>query len=131
MKKNIIIFTISIFVSISVFAFAQANAAAPGFTGKNWAALSNAQKVSEVKAFIKDLKTKGITVKGAPAEYCRKLDSFYAANPNLKNEEAGKTLKTLMIMEYDWEAKGGDKDAIAKEWLGDELYKKNKARLGR
>ena len=127
MKKNIIIFAIAFFVCVSTFAFA----ATQSFTGKKWAALSNAQKVNEVTAFIKDLKTKGVTVKGAPVAYCKELDKFYAANPSLKNEEVGRTLKTLIVMEYDWEVKGRDKEAIAKEWLGDELYKKNKARLGR
>lgn len=130
MKRAVVIFAIAFSVCVSTIAFAKANAAAPNFTGKNWTALSNSQKVSEVKAFVKDLKMKGVTVKGAPVAYCKELDNFYAANPNLKNEEVGKTLKTLMIMKYDWEVKGKDKEAIAKEWLGDELYKKNKARMG-
>lgn len=131
MKKSVIVFAIVFVMCISTAAVAANKSTLPGFTGKNWTALSNAQKVNEVTAFIKDLKTKGIVVKGPAVAYCRKLDNFYAANPKLIDEEVGKTLKTLMIMEYDWEIKGKSKDAVAKEWLGDELYQKNKARTGR
>lgn len=131
MKRGIIFLVIASFICIATVSFAATQKQAPSFTGNNWAALSNAQKVNEVTAFIKDLRTKGVTVKGDPVSYCKSLDNFYIRHPNLKMEEVAKTLKTLMIMKYDWEVKGADKDAIAKEWLGDELYKKNKTRLGR
>ena len=58
----------------------------------------------------------------------RLLDNLYKKHPNLKTEEVGKTLKTMIIMQYDWEEKGVDKDTLARQWLGEELYQKNKAR---
>ena len=131
MKRRVIFLLTAFFVCVSTACFAAAREQARPFTGNNWAALSNEQKVSEVTAFIKDLRTKGITVKGDPVSYCESLDNFYIRHPDLKAEEVGKTLKTLMIMEYDWQEKGIDKDTVAKQWLGEELYNKNKARRGR
>lgn len=115
---------------ISIFIFASV-AAAAGFTGNDWAKLRNAQKVNEVKSFISSLGAQGVTIKGNPVTYCKKLDEFYASNPELKKEQVAATLKTLIVMEYDWEIKGADKDATARQWLGADLYKKNKERIGR
>ncbi|MFA6321244.1 MAG: hypothetical protein WCY36_05235 [Candidatus Omnitrophota bacterium] len=101
------------------------------FTGNDWMKLSSSKKVTEVKAFIKDVRTQGVVVKGDPVEYCKRLDRVYQKHPNLLAQEVAKTLKTVMIMEYDWEVKGVDKDTIARQWLGEDLYNKNKARRSR
>ena len=118
-------------VIISAVAFSlilgAAHAATP-FTGNEWVKLKNVQKVAEVKAFINNLSSQGVVVKGDPIEYCRKLDRFYIKHSDMKGQAVARTLKTIIIMQYDWEEKGVDKDALAKQWLGEELYKKNKAR---
>ena len=123
--KRYFIFSLII---ISVFACSSLFAATAIFTGYDWVKLRNADKVEEVKAFIKDLRAQGVVVKGDPIAYCKKLDTFYKTHRNLMNNDTGKILKTIMVMEYDWEEKGIDKDTIARQWLGEELYKKNKAR---
>ncbi|MDD5428537.1 MAG: hypothetical protein PHI58_04795 [Candidatus Omnitrophica bacterium] len=116
-------------VSIFVFAFIFSAAAdAALFTGNDWMKLSNAKKVAEVKAFISDVRSQGIVVKGDPVEYAKRLDRVYKKHPDLLAKEVAKTLKTVMIMDYDWEIKGMNKDTIAKQWLGEELYNKNKLR---
>ena len=47
----------------------------------------------------------------------------------MKTQQLAIVLKTLIIMEYDWTQKGVDKDQLARQFLGDALYKQNKARL--
>jgi len=125
MKKSLI-FLIGV-ISVSLFLGAVVAKAAQ-FTGEHWTRMKNAQKVEEVKAYIKTLGSQGVVVKLDPVYYCKRLDRLYVKHPELKKEEVARTLKTLMIMEYDWEEKGIDKDVLAKEWLGEKLYEKNKAR---
>lgn len=115
------------FILIAPFFFNSKAHGAPLFTGNDWVKLRNVQKVAEVKAYISTLRSQGITVKLDPIFYCKRLDGVYIKHPDLKQKEVAKTLKTAMIMEYDWEEKGIDKDTLAKQWLGEELYEKNKA----
>ena len=124
MKRIIALLIISIFLGAGLVKAAS-------FTGNDWMKMKNARKVEEVKAYIKTLCSQGVLVKLDPVYYCKRLDRLYGKHPNLKNKEVANTLKTLMIMEYDWEEKGVDKDALAKEWLGPELYEKNKKRRGK
>lgn len=113
----------SMFVAVSLFA-------AQTFTGNDYLKLGKRQRVAVVKNAEADLAKAGVTVKKDPIFYCRSLDAFYAKNPNMKKEDFAKVLKMLIIMEYDWEQKGVDKDALAKQWLGEDVYKANKARAG-
>ncbi len=129
MKRNFI-FLIAFILTASFF-FTSRAPGAPSFTGNDWVKLRKLEKVQEVKAFIKALRTQGVIVKLDPIFYCKRLDRVYVKHPNLKKEEVAKTLKTSMIMEYDWEEKGVDKETLAKQWLGEELYQKNKARRER
>jgi hypothetical protein len=98
-------------------------------TGEDWLKLNENKRLQAVTSFIKHAAERGVVIKKDPALYCEKMDDFYAQHPDMKEEGMGKLLKTVMIMEYDWEEKGVDKDALAKAWLGDELYKANLARL--
>lgn len=109
------------FISASVFA-------AQAFTGSDYLALDKRQRAEVVKNAKTDLAKEGVTIKKDPIFYCRSLDNFYAKNPAMKKEDFAKVLKMLIIMEYDWDQKGVDKEALAKQWLGDDLYKANKAR---
>ena len=105
-------------------------AKAASFNGNDWEKIKNAQKVEEVKAFIKTLRSQGVIVKLDPIYYCKRLDRLYVKHPKLKTEEVAKIMKNLIIMEYDWEEKSVDKDVLARQWLGEELYNKNKTRRG-
>ena len=131
MKRNPVFFiSVISFVAVSLF-LGAGTAKAASFNGYGWQKLKNAQKVEEIKFFIRSLRSNGIIVKLDPVYYCKRLDGVYAKHPNIKNEEVSKTLKTLIIMEYDWEEKGVDKDLLAKQWLGEDLYSKNKMRRER
>lgn len=101
------------------------------FTGSDYLKLTNRDKIQLVAVSIANVKKEGVSIKSSPVFYCQKLDSFFMTHPEYKKEAVGKVLKTLIIMEYDWAQKGVDKDALAKEWLGDEVYRQNKRRTGR
>ncbi len=52
-------------------------------------------------------------------------------HPDFAKEALFTVLKTIIIMEYDWDKKGLDKDLLARKWLGGgELYQTNKFKLG-
>jgi hypothetical protein len=120
------------FVFVVAMLSAAALFAAQGdFTGYDYLGLSKPQRVNTVKMFKEEASKQGTIISKDPIFYCKKLDAFYAKHPKMVNESFVKTLKTLMIMEYDWSEKGTDRDSLARQWLGDDLYKANKARLGK
>jgi hypothetical protein len=119
------VFVVAMMVATSLFA-AQGN-----FTGYDYLKLSKPQRVNTVKMFKEEAGKQGAIISKDPIFYCKKLDTFYAKNPKMANESFVKTLKTLIIMEYDWSQKGVDKDTLARQWLGDDLYNANKARFGK
>ena len=113
------------FLLLSTLLFAEE----AGLTGKDYLKLAKRQRLEAVGDLIFDAKSGGITIKKAPIFYCEKLDAFYRKNPSMTKESLAVVLKTLIIMEYDWQQKGVDKEKLACEWLGEESYKANKARL--
>lgn len=119
------VFSVTMLAAMSLFA-AQGN-----FTGADYLKLSKPQRVNTVKMFKEEAAKQGATISKDPIFYCKSLDAFYAKNPKMVSESFVKTLKTLVIMEYDWTQKGVDKDALARQWLGDDLYKANRTRLGK
>ena len=119
------VFVITMLIAASLFA-AQGT-----FTGVDYLRLGKPERVNTVKMFQEEAKKQGAIINKDPIFYCKKLDSFYAKNPKMANESFVNTLKTLIIMEYDWNEKGTDRETLAKQWLGDDLYKANKARLGK
>lgn len=113
------------FMATSVFA------AETTFTGNDYLKLSKRQRVSTVSGLIQGAKKGGVTIKKDPVFYCKGLDNLYAKNPKMKAEPLITVLKTLMIMEYDWDQKGMDKEKLARNWLGEPSYNANKARLNK
>ncbi len=108
-----------------------AYAAQGAFTGSDYLKLSGAQRAGVVKEYKALAKQEGVTIKKDDIFYCKKLDSLYAKHPDMQKENFKNVLKTLVIMEYDWSQKGVDKDALAKQWLGDAVYKANKTRVSK
>ena len=126
MKKLIGLAVTGIFI-FSSLAFGQGASGSNQFSGNDWLSLSKRERVNIITSFIEAAHEKGISIKKTPVFYAKKLDSFYIKEAN-RDKQLGNTLKTLMIMEYDWAESGKSKDALAKEWLGDDLYQKNKDR---
>src|SRR3989338_2803266 len=123
MNKKISIFVLILFLAASINSFAQE------LTGKDYLKMSYRQRPSTIAGYINQAKRDGVTIKNSPVFYCKKLDAFYAQHPPLTKESLVITLKTLIIMEYDWHEKGVDKDELAQKWLGEDLHQANKRRL--
>lgn len=100
-------------------------------TGDSYLAMSKQDRLKAVTSLIDDAKKGGVTIKETPVSYCIRLDKFYVKHPDLKSKPLAVVLKTLIIMQYDWTEKGVDKDQLARQWLGEQLYEKNKARLSK
>ncbi len=98
-------------------------------TGSEYLSMQNAGRVQTVTALINGAKQGGVTIKQTPVSYCKKLDAFYVKHPDMKKQSLAVVLKTLIIMEYDWSQKVVDKDALARQFLGEKLYQENKVRL--
>lgn len=124
MKKLIIALLITA-LSAGI-AFAQAKPA----TGNDWMKVDKKTRIQLVKDFMKDVKKENVTISKDAKFYCQKLDKLYAKKPNLLTEPVWKVLKTAMIMECDWKVKGKDPDAIARDWLGEDLYNKWQKKWG-
>jgi len=119
-----IVIALSIVILFTTLAFAQAKSV----TGSDWLRVDKKTRTQLVANFIQDVKKEGVIISKDATFYCQRLDKLYARKPNLLNEPVWKVLKTSMIMEYDWKEKGVDQDKLAKEWLGEKLYNKNKER---
>jgi len=121
-------FTVVVLTILSLAAYSSA--AETVFTGNDYLKLSKKDRVSTVSNLISGAKKGGVAIKKTPVFYCKALDNAYAKQPKIKGEPLITILKTLMIMEYDWDQKGVDKEKLARDWLGDSSYKANKTRLG-
>lgn len=100
------------------------------FTGSEYLKLTQKQKIALVSKMINEAGTKGIAIQQSPQFYCEKLATFYAKAPAMMVSEPFATvLKTLMIMEYDWDQAGVNKDELAKKTLDEATYRSNKDRL--
>jgi len=99
------------------------------FTGEDYMVFTKRERLEAMKNFKANARKSGIVIKKDPLTYCRLMDAFYVVHPDFLKESVSMVLKTLAIMEYDWQEKGANKDKLAHEWLGDELYQANKKRL--
>ena len=101
------------------------------FTGNDYLRLTNKGRLDAVTALINDAKAGGVKIRKTPVSYCKKLDALYLSDPAMRDKPLATVLKTLIIMEYDWAEKGVNKEKLARQWLGDNVYEQNKARFGR
>lgn len=106
--------------SVSSLSFASQ----PYFSGQDYLNLSYQQRAEVIDSFIERGKDRGITITKGSFFYCRKLDIFYAKHPDFAKEALFTVLKTLIIMEYDWDKRGLDKDLLAQKRLGEDLNRK-------
>ena len=127
MKKALSLIVITLLASSVVFA----QGAGQALTGNDYLAMTRYGRVQTVTSLINGAKEGGVKIKQTPVSYCKRLDTFYGKHPDMKSRELAIILKTLIIMEYDWAQKGVDKDQLARQFLGDKLYRENKARLSK
>lgn len=130
--KKILSLTVITLLALSVISVVPAPAVTVSTrqpTGTDYLALSKDGRVRIVTALIDGAKEGGVKIKQTPVTYCRKLDVLYARHPDMKSRDLALTLKTLIVMDYDWTQKGVDKDQLARQFLDESTYQKNKARL--
>ncbi len=130
MNKLIVALSMCFCLTVSVV-WAQASGKPTQFTGNEWSHLTKADRVKSISSSIRSGRERGIIIKKSSQFYSARIDAFYHEHPELVKEPVAGVLKTLIVMEYDWNQEGVDKDALAKKLLGEELYNKNKSRLGK
>ena len=124
MKKIIIALLLITFCTF--LAYAQDKAV----TGNEWIKVNKKAHIQLVTDFMREMKKQDVTISKNATFYCQKLDKLYAKKPNLLSDPVWRVLKTAMIMECDWKVKGQDPDMVAKDWLGEDLYKKWQKKWG-
>ena len=130
MKKILVSISIIVLIVLTYSTLSPAQPA-PHFSGQDYLNLSYQKRAEVIASFIEHGKERGITISRSPIFYCRKLDIFYAKHEDFAKEALFTVLKTLIIMELDWDQKGVDKDILARKWLGEELYQTNKFTLNK
>jgi hypothetical protein len=125
MKKLMTALLLTVFCTSLVYAQSGAPA-----TGADWLKVNKKAREQLVTSFIQDMKKEGVIITKSPVFYCKKLDALYERKTNLLGDPVWKVLKTAMIMECDWSVKGKDPDVVAKEWLGEKLYKRWQEKWG-
>ncbi len=98
------------------------------FFGKDYMGLNESMRKKLLGFFIRAGVEEWVTVSKSPEYYSGKLTAFYNSHRNLEAQPFLDVLLTLIIMEYDWTEEGIDKEALAREYLGDSVYKANKYR---
>lgn len=128
MKRLPVLIVMVFLVSFTVFVNSASGA---GFTGKDYLAKGNGERLKAVTTLVSDAKRGGVVIKQSPVSYCRKLDVFYIKHPDMKSQQLATVLKTLIVMEYDWDQAGVDKEELARKTLGDKTYEENKKRVSK
>lgn len=96
------------------------------FLGKDYTGLNERMRIDLISLFIRAGTREWVTISKSPEYYAGKLTAFYNSHRNLETQPFLDVLLTLIIMEYDWTEEGIDKEALAREYLGDSVYKANK-----
>ena len=94
-----------------------------------WALLPDDQsKLLTVAEYISRFQKQGVKISAPPLHYAQAIDQMAQSNPQMLQRPFGELLQVMAIVEYDFD-NGMDKDALAKQVLGDEGYESNKKRI--
>jgi hypothetical protein len=104
-----------------------------------WTALDNSSQSwsqiidDEIKAltvgeYIDRFAQRGVLIKKSPGHYAKFLDMLVPQMPGILDAPFMNVLSYIAIMEYDFE-NGQNKDELARQVLGEEIFRSNKARL--
>ena len=93
-----------------------------------WPSLSQDNKKKSVEAAMLLFRDRQNSAIMRPADfYVAQIDQGLNTNPQLKKADILSILKMMAVMEYDF-YNGQNKDALAKEVLGEQMYKTIRAR---
>ncbi len=95
---------------------------------KIWPSLSQENKKKAVEAAMMLFRERQNSAIMRPADfYVTQIDQGLSTNAQLQNADILSIVKMMAVMEYDF-YNGQDKDALAKEVLGEQMYKTIRAR---
>lgn len=94
-----------------------------------WNALDDDQaKLLTVTEFIGRYQKEGVKINESASHYVEMIDQLSQQNPQMLDRPFGELLQVLAIIDYDFD-NGMDKDALAKQILGEAGYEANKKRF--
>ena len=100
------------------------------FSSEVWTLMiDNEPKVITVENYIKLYAKKGIVIRRDPQVYVDMIDEMAINNKNILKNPFFEVLRFAAIVEYDFD-NGVDRDVLAKQLLGEQVYRSNRQRLG-
>jgi len=97
---------------------------------ETWDSVGQADRVAAVDAIVKLFQAReNVAILNSPEFYSQRIDEYLAGNPTMRSLTLPTLVKIASVMEYDF-YNGQNKDDLAKQVLGDQLYEQNRRRLG-
>jgi len=94
-----------------------------------WTLLIDDQsKLLTVSEYINRFGNEGVKIKEPPTHYVQMIDQVSVSNPGILQRPFGELIQTLAIIDYDFD-NGMDKDALARQILGEAGFEQNKKRF--
>lgn len=94
-----------------------------------WETLKPSERETAVKAVINLFaEQRNVAIMKDAGHYLRRIRETLIANPEVRDMPLEQTMTVLAIMDYDY-YNGQNKDELAREALGPEMFEVNKARL--
>jgi len=91
--------------------------------------IDKAAKEAVVEYYINAYQARGVMIRKPAGQYAAMIDAMTQASPGILDEPFDHVLQIAAIVEYDFD-NGTDKDAMARDLLGEEEFLKNRQRLG-
>ncbi len=99
-------------------------------SGQPWSLMMDMEaKQAVVAYYIQRYQEQGVVIAKSPDFYAKMIDAMSAGAPQMLDNPFPRVLQVVAIMEYDFD-NGYDKDAMARQILGEEGYRNNRQRLG-
>ena len=97
---------------------------------ETWSSVGQADRVAAVDAVIKLFQTReNVAILNTPEFYSQRIDEYLGANPTMRSLTLPTLIKIASVMEYDF-YNGQNKDDLAQQVLGPQLFEQNRQRLG-
>lgn len=95
-----------------------------------WSGLGGGDKSATVEQVMQLFKDReNIAIMNTADFYVKKIDEVLVQNPSMRALTLPTLVKILSVMEYDF-YNGQNKDELAQQVLGPQIYEENKRRLG-
>lgn len=105
--------------------------AALNSNSQGWLELAAGDKIASLDAMIRLFREReNAAILKSPEEYVQKIDTMLSSNTSMKALNLPTLIKIAAVMEYDF-YNGQEKETLAQQVLGPQLYQENKARLAR